>query len=178
MKILHLNLRFYGGDEDLPSSHRLALESISTPSGPGTIRVIDIHKHFPDPSNAMSMPGEWALRPFAILASSFRNVILTDADTIFLQDPALLLSEPGFIDKGALFYRDRVLGPAKTEVYDWLDNLLDEVNAKNMKEIKKGSGWFSRSTFYEMERYPLFHRLPDFTVELLQLIKREISLLF
>lgn len=94
----------------------------------------------------MSMPGGWALRPFAVLASSC-NVILTDANTIFLQDPTLLLSEPGFIDKGALFYRDRVLGPAKAEVYDWLDNLLDEVNAKNMKEIKKGSGWFRRSSF-------------------------------
>jgi hypothetical protein len=118
----------------------------------GVIRTLNIKDFFPDPSNAMHMPGGWALRPFAILASSFRKVILTDADTIFLQDPALLFQEDGFLDKGALFYHDRVLGPARAELYDWLDNLLEEVNAKYLQDIRKGSAWFSRSTFYEMER--------------------------
>jgi len=107
------------------------------------------------------MPGGWALRPFAILASSFRKVILTDADTIFLQDPALLLKEPGFMDKGALFWHDRILGPANPDVYNWLDDLLDEINAKYVPEMKKNSGWFSRSTFYELERHVfLFPSLP------------------
>ena len=99
------------------------------------------------------MPGGWALRPFAILASSFKKVILCDADTIFLQDPAVLLQEPGFRDTGTVFYHDRLLAPAKAEVYDWVDNILEEVNAKHMDDIKKDSGWFDRKTFYEMERY-------------------------
>lgn len=101
----------------------------------------------------MNMPGGWALRPFAILASSFKRVILTDADTVFLQDPALLLEEPGFQNKGAIFYHDRVLGPAGDEVYDWVDNLLDDVNAEYIDDIKKDSEWFNRNTWYELERY-------------------------
>jgi hypothetical protein len=84
----------------------------------------------------MGMPGGWALRPFAMLASSFK-VILTDADTIFLRDPALLLREQGFLEKGALFYHDRILGPANPDVYNWLDNLLDEVDARYMHDIRK-----------------------------------------
>ena len=101
----------------------------------------------------MGMPGGWALRPFAILASSFKKVILTDADTVFLQNPELLLEEPGFKKTGALFYHDRILSPAKLETYEWLDNMLEEVNAKHLDDLKKDSGWFQRKTFYEMERY-------------------------
>ena len=95
------------------------------------------------------------MRPFATLASSFKKVILTDADTVFLESPELLLQEPGFKKTGALFYHDRLLSAAKTDTYDWLDNMLEEVNAKNLDDIKKDSGWFQRKTFYEMERYPL-----------------------
>jgi hypothetical protein len=103
----------------------------------------------------MDMPGGWALRPFAVLASSFKKVILSDADTVFIQDPTLLLQEPGFKDTGAIFYHDRLLAPAKDEVYDWVDNILEEVNAKHLDDVKKNSGWFSRKTFYEMERLHL-----------------------
>jgi Mannosyltransferase putative len=119
----------------------------------GTIRTVDIGRLFPDPGGVMKMPGGWALRPFAILASSFKKVILTDADTVFLQDPSALLTEPGFMDTGAIFYRDRVLGPGSNDVYDWVDNILEEVNAKYLEDIKKNSEWFSRKTWYEMERY-------------------------
>lgn len=149
--------RFYGGDDDLPIDYRRAMEMISlNSSAGGTIRMIDIRNIFPDPDGLLDMPGGWALRPFAILASSFRKVILSDADTIFLQDPALLLQEPGFMKTGAIFYHDRLLAPAKKEVYDWVDNILEEVNAKHIDEIRKNSGWFDRKTFYEMERYVAF----------------------
>ena len=29
---------------------------------------------------------------------------------------------------GALFYRDRILEAAEADVYDWVDNILEEVN--------------------------------------------------
>jgi len=137
----------------LPWEYRETLESISSnTSAGGTIRVVDINNFFPDPEGVMNMPGGWALRPFAILASSFKKVILTDADTVFLQDPALLLEEPGFQDTGALFYHDRVLGPAGDEIYDWVDHLLDDVNAMYLDDVKKDSEWFNRQTWYELER--------------------------
>ena len=133
--------------------HRKALESISLNSSVGgSIRTVDVRDFFPDPDGVMDMPGGWALRPFAVLASSFQKVILSDADTIFIQDPTLLLHEPGFKDTGAIFYHDRMLAPAKDDVYDWVDNILEEVNAKRLDDVKKNSGWFNRKTFYEMER--------------------------
>jgi hypothetical protein len=125
--------------------------SLNSTAG-GTIRTIDIRNVFPDPDGILDMPGGWALRPFAVLASSFKKVILSDADTIFLQNPAVLLQEPAFREKGTVFYHDRVLSPAKPEVYDWVDNILEEVNAKHLDDVKKDSGWFDRTTFYEMER--------------------------
>ena len=101
------------------------------------------------------------MRPFSILASSFKKVILTDADTVFLQNPELLLEEPGFKKTGALFYHDRVLNAANTETYDWLDNMLEEVNAKHLDDLKKNSEWFQRKTFYEMERYHILEFSAD-----------------
>ena len=79
---------FYGGDKDLPKEYRRFIESIES-SFPdhGSIRTVDITKKFPDPEGILDLPGRWAMRPFALLASSFKTVILADADTIFLQDP-------------------------------------------------------------------------------------------
>ena len=137
------------------------IEDLSrTSSTGGDIRTIDLTTIFPDPDGVIGFPGRWASRPFAILASSFKRVILSDADTVFLQDPSLLLQEPGFMNTGALFYRDRVLEAAEKDVYDWVDNILEEANATRLDEVKKDSAWFSRQTKYEMERYSqLFFRL-------------------
>ena len=118
----------------------------------GGIRMIDLTTIFPDPDGVINLPGRWASRPFAILASSFKRVILSDADAVFLQDPSLLLQEPGFMKTGALFYRDRVLEAAEEDVYNWVDNILEEVNATRLDEVKKDSAWFARKTKYEMER--------------------------
>jgi len=146
--------RFYGGDDDLPIEYRRAIEMVAkNSSSGGTIRTVDIRSYFPDPDGLLDMPGGWAVRPFAVLASSFKKVVLSDADTVFLQDPALILKEPGFIRTGALFYHDRMLAAARKEVYDWVDNILEEVNAKHMDDVRKNSGWFDRKTFYEMERH-------------------------
>lgn len=49
----------------------------------------------------------------AMLLSSFREVILLDADVLFFVDPATLLSDPDYLRVGALFFRDRLLSPAE-----------------------------------------------------------------
>jgi hypothetical protein len=121
-------------------------------SAVGDIRMIDLTTIFPDPDGVIELPGRWASRPFAVLASSFKMVILTDADSIFLQDPSLLLQEPGFMKTGALFYRDRILEPAEEDIYDWVEDILERVRATRLNEVKKGSAWFSRQTKYEMDR--------------------------
>lgn len=129
------------------------IEDLSRKSSTGgDIRMIDLTTIFPDPDGVIGLPGRWASRPFAILASSFKRVILSDADAVFLQDPSLLLQESGFVKTGSLFYRDRVLEAAEENIYDWVDNILEQVNATRLDEVKNNSAWFSRQTKYEMER--------------------------
>ena len=69
--------------------YRQKIEDLSRRSSAGgDIRTIDLTSIFPDPDGVIGLPGRWASRPFAILASSFKAVILSDADTVFLQDPS------------------------------------------------------------------------------------------
>jgi hypothetical protein len=49
----------------------------------------------------------WAVKAFALLASSFQNAILMDADVSFLQPPGNILKSALYGSKRALFYQDR-----------------------------------------------------------------------
>lgn len=51
--------------------------------------------------------GAWAVKPFAALASRFEQVILVDADAVFVQPPEVLLEYPGYKETGALFFHER-----------------------------------------------------------------------
>jgi len=147
---------FYCGDEDLTQEHREFIQEIDNTYAIGgrSISLVDINDHFPDPDGVLGLPGGWALRPFAMLASSFKKVILSDADTIFLQDPRLLLKEPTFEQYGSIFWHDRILEIAKDEIYDWADEMIAKSKVQNLERIKaENPGWFTRSTWYELERY-------------------------
>lgn len=144
---------FYGGDSDLPPTYQEFIESINDAFPDAEpIRAIDITQKFPDPDGILDLPGGWAMRPFAMLASSFKRVILADADTIFLQDPRVLLYEPTFEEYGAVFWHDRLLAPASEETYKWADEILEIAKAKNLDK-QQDQGWFRHQTFYELERY-------------------------
>ena len=53
----------------------------------------------------------WAAKPFAILLSSFREVLFIDADALFFKNPEMLFEDPGYQETGALFFKDRVILP-------------------------------------------------------------------
>lgn len=146
---------FYAGDQDLPKEFREFIDEIqSTYAGYGTITIIDINHRFLDPDGTLGLPGGWAMRPFAMLASSFKHVILSDADTIFLRDPRVLLREPAYQQYGSIFWHDRILDPAKEEIYNWADEIIAKSKIKNLDKVKEENpGWFSRRTWYELERY-------------------------
>ncbi|HUA32057.1 MAG TPA: hypothetical protein VMA09_00510 [Candidatus Binataceae bacterium] len=52
--------------------------------------------------------GGWELKPYALMNSRFREVILIDADNIPLRDPALLFETPEFCATGTIFWPDLV----------------------------------------------------------------------
>lgn len=143
---------FYGGDNDLPKQYRNFINALAVAfPDSGTIKTVDITKKFPDPDGILDLPGGWAMRPFAILASSFKTAILADADTIFVQDPRILLDEVSYKEYGSIFWHDRTLTPAPEETYKWADELLEAAKAKHMDKVTN-EGWFKHQTYYEMER--------------------------
>ncbi|XWX00157.1 hypothetical protein V2A60_008176 [Cordyceps javanica] len=64
----------------------------------------------------------WAAKPFAILFSSFREVVFIDADSLFFRDPATLFEDEDYQRTGALFFKDRALWPESKQ--DWLKKVL------------------------------------------------------
>ncbi|KAJ3382255.1 hypothetical protein HDU84_004394, partial [Entophlyctis sp. JEL0112] len=69
------------------------------------IETVDVLQTF----NTPNVNG-WAVKPFSILASGFRNVIFMDADALFFQNPETMLrSSAIFSHFGQLFYHDRSL---------------------------------------------------------------------
>src|SRR5579859_2707111 len=76
---------FYRRNKDLPEQYRHFINSLlsSFPSL-GSISTIDITKRFPDPDGMLGLPGRWAMGYFVALVSSFKTVISTVTDTMFL----------------------------------------------------------------------------------------------
>jgi hypothetical protein len=52
--------------------------------------------------------GGWELKPYAVMHSRFREVLLLDADNVPVQDPGFLFDRPEFRDTGTLFWPDIV----------------------------------------------------------------------
>ncbi|KAJ3326246.1 hypothetical protein HDV06_000122 [Boothiomyces sp. JEL0866] len=91
---------FYIGKDDLSVENQDRFKAI-----PNT-QTIDITEIFDN--DILQMEG-WGSKPFALLASSFRNAMIIDADTVFLQSPELLFTNRLYLDHGALFFQDRTV---------------------------------------------------------------------
>ncbi|KAL0032764.1 hypothetical protein WJX79_008758 [Trebouxia sp. C0005] len=102
----------YAGDSNLSEDQRDALESVGT-----DIRLVDI-LHFFDEDTVGLLGGGWAIKPFAVLASSFEQVIIADSDVVFLQTPEAAFSHPGYISTGTLYFHDRIV-PGSNDVHNW-----------------------------------------------------------
>lgn len=110
----------YGGDEDLPPRLRSKLRKLVNDEN---ISFLDLYSIFDESSLAFDKAtGGWALKPFAMLATSFSEVILLDADTVFLQSPDVLFSQEPYQDNeaSALLFHDRLLWKnAFSDRHEW-----------------------------------------------------------
>ncbi len=52
----------------------------------------------------------WELKPYAIMQSSFAEVLYLDADNVPVRDPTFLFETPAYQAAGALFWPDRYMG--------------------------------------------------------------------
>ncbi|OKL56138.1 hypothetical protein UA08_08745 [Talaromyces atroroseus] len=90
----------YLGASDLSPNMRQKIESYS---GVVTRNL----EHMIQTGNGWKLEG-FDMKPFAVLVSSFREVILVDADVGFLKNPESLFLDSGYVETGTLFFYDRV----------------------------------------------------------------------
>jgi alpha 1,3-mannosyltransferase len=93
----------YAGDGDLPPKNRDIMKSLVT-----DIEFLDILTVLDDKTLKLADSG-WATKSFAALVSKYEQVILLDADSVFVQAPEVVFEQRGYKDTGALLFHDRLL---------------------------------------------------------------------
>ncbi|KAB5513240.1 mannosyltransferase putative-domain-containing protein [Coniochaeta sp. 2T2.1] len=101
----------YAGDADLSPENRKELAAIPGDTHGPALEFLDIYSVFDDATLLFtsSASGGWAVKAFAALATHFEQVVVLDADAVFLQPPEVLLAHPAFERSGALLFHDRLL---------------------------------------------------------------------
>jgi alpha 1,3-mannosyltransferase len=121
----------YLGDSDLSEDFRSDLEAMD-----GVV-TRDIAQMVND--EGWRLAG-WAAKPFAVLFSSFREVIFIDADSLFFKNPEVMFDDPGYKKTGALFFKDRMIMPENKK------RLLQQLLPKPIsKQVKQSRFWLGES---------------------------------
>ncbi|KAJ3023195.1 hypothetical protein HKX48_003973 [Thoreauomyces humboldtii] len=115
---------FYQAEEDLTLANRQLL------SAEVDVEVVDISTLLDigatDPDGVSDHRLGWGLKPFAMLASRFSEVVLVDADALFLQNPEVMFSYPLYVNSGALLFRDRTLFPGHNNTRDFFEGIMED----------------------------------------------------
>lgn len=137
----------FAGEHDLDVAKQEAIESLGE-----HIKTVDI-LHVFDENIVGLQSGGWAIKPFAILASSFQHVIMADADAVFLQSPEAAFEAPGYQETGTLFFHDRMFDfpgstPGDNGRHRWWNGVMSgRVPSVNLQN----SGFWSNQSIHEME---------------------------
>ncbi|KAL6858068.1 hypothetical protein ACO1O0_005517 [Amphichorda felina] len=113
----------YAGDKDLPQRDR---DRIAALEGARDVSFLDVLS-LVDDSTLKLAEGGWAIKPFATVVSKFEQVIVLDADAVFLQKAEALFDQRAFIEHGALLFHDRLLWQhAFRDRHDWFKDQIKE----------------------------------------------------
>jgi alpha 1,3-mannosyltransferase len=117
--VLHSTLPIqilYAGDEALPLIYRKAIKQIERTE----VDFVDITKVLDTTTLGLRDPKS-TIKPFAILASSFSQVVLLDPDAIFMQKPELIFwTHKGYWKTGVLLFHDRLVEKGEHEnLHEW-----------------------------------------------------------
>ncbi|KAI5205030.1 hypothetical protein E4T39_03155 [Aureobasidium subglaciale] len=116
-------------ENDLNQDWRTKLEAI-----PGVI-TRDLSQMVSD--EGWELKGS-ASKPFALLMSSFQEVIYLDADALFFVNPEVLFDDPGYVETGALFFRDRIVSPSSRK--QWLKDMLPKPISRKAQTSRYWTG--------------------------------------
>ncbi|KAI1615719.1 mannosyltransferase putative-domain-containing protein [Exophiala viscosa] len=136
----------YSGDNDLKPEHRTFLQNLE--SG---ITFIDLLDRFPHAHDEL-VNGGWAMKPFALLASSHTKSMLVDADAIFLTSPDSIFDiNPGLHRTGTLFFHDRAALGGGDERRDWVKDQIAAAGIEPSQYLSTESLFYSGKTWYEAD---------------------------
>ncbi|RKO85619.1 mannosyltransferase putative-domain-containing protein, partial [Blyttiomyces helicus] len=130
----------YLGPTDLSKEHIAALSALN-------VTLVDLSLAFGLPPKDWR---SWANKPFAMLASSFREMIFIDADALFFQPPETIFDSQAYRRTGAAFFLDRTsLGGGGTNIYKFSK---ETIGVPSEYAIRRGRMFGNRSlTLYEQE---------------------------
>ncbi|KAI9808307.1 MAG: hypothetical protein M1825_004764 [Sarcosagium campestre] len=114
----------YAGESDLPRDYREYIVSLEP-----QISTFDVTAVFDDKTLELAKGG-WAIKPFALLGSTFERALVLDADAVFLQKPEVVFDDdPRFKSTGTLLFHDRLLwkGAFKNR-HKWWEKELAHTN--------------------------------------------------
>ncbi|KAK5211158.1 hypothetical protein LTR41_003770 [Exophiala xenobiotica] len=136
----------YAGDGDLRPEHRAFLQDLA----PG-ISFIDLLDRFPSAHDDL-INGGWAMKPFALLASSHKLAILVDADALFLTSPDWLFeSNSGLSRTGTLFFHDRAAVGGTDDRRFWVKDQIKAAGLGPSRYLATESLFYAGATWYEMD---------------------------
>ena len=127
----------YIGDNDLSPAKQDYLNQLN-------VSALDVTKFFDD--SILKMEG-FAVKPFAILAAPFQEVMFLDADTVFIQNPVNFFSDPGYIRTGQLFQKDRALHHWYPKVKLWITDNIPQPFSETLLNTELWQGF----TDYQMD---------------------------
>jgi alpha 1,2-mannosyltransferase len=115
-----LPVEFWALDENgwTPEMERLAREEL----GVSDCRLArgEDRERFTDPWAESAGRAGWELKPYAIIESRFREVLLLDADIVPVADPTFLFDSPQLAEHGAIFWPDPAsIGPERAAWRSW-----------------------------------------------------------
>jgi ADP-heptose:LPS heptosyltransferase len=92
---------WYLGEKEMDEE----MKALLTPHGVECIDAVKVRKLHP-----VRILNGWELKTYAIIHSSFREVLLLDADNVPLVDPEFLFDTPQYQETGAIFWPDYDMG--------------------------------------------------------------------
>ncbi|KAF9093647.1 hypothetical protein BGX29_009860 [Mortierella sp. GBA35] len=129
---------YYTGPTDLSPENRAWFEKFEN------VKTIDVTTLVDN--EMLSLTG-WAAKPFAMLVSSFSEVILMDSDVYYMEDPAVMFEDKGYKQTGTMYFYDRVLFPGyQGEKKKWMESFLPTMSNHPAK-----TRWFHNKGDHEME---------------------------
>ncbi|KAI9334429.1 mannosyltransferase putative-domain-containing protein [Obelidium mucronatum] len=107
---------FYAGYSDLRPKMVETLNKLKN------VKTVNLLRVFPQEASEYS---SWSLKPFAILAASFKTVMYMDTDVLFFSNPLQVLDSNLFKKHGQLYYHDRTMfDPRTPQGPGWFQSLL------------------------------------------------------